>query len=69
MKATQTMPASELGQRIANESAWVGELQGALHEVIVGQEELLHGLLVALLAWLLNHPVDDNEPGHNRGGC
>lgn len=27
------------------------------------------GLLVALLAWLLNHPIDDDEPGQNRGRC
>ena len=27
------------------------------------------GLLVALLAWLLNHPIDDDEPGQNRGQC
>ena len=25
-------------------------------------------LLVGLLAWLLNHPVDD-EPGHSAGRC
>ena len=61
MKATQTMPASELGERIAHESAWVGELQGALHEVIVGQEELLHGLIVALLT--NGHVLLEGLPG------
>ena len=61
MKATQSLPASELTERIAHESAWVGELQGALHEVIVGQEELLHGLLVALLT--NGHVLLEGLPG------
>jgi MoxR-like ATPase len=61
MTMTETPLTADLGDRIAHESAWVGELQGALHEVIVGQEDLLHGLLVALLTG--GHVLVEGLPG------
>ena len=61
MTTTESQPASDLGETIARESAWVGELQTALHEVIVGQDELLHGLLVALLT--NGHVLLEGLPG------
>jgi MoxR-like ATPase len=56
----QTVP-SDLGERIVRESAWVEDLTGALQEVIVGQEELIHGLLVALLTG--GHVLLEGLPG------
>jgi MoxR-like ATPase len=50
-----------LAERIARESAWVDELTVALHEVIVGQEDLVHGLLVALLSG--GHVLLEGLPG------
>ncbi len=62
MTMTETAPtATDLGERIERESAWVGELKTALHEVIVGQDELLHGLLVALLTY--GHVLLEGLPG------
>ena len=64
MTMTETAPAPDaanLGERIARESAWVDELQAALHEVIVGQDELVHGLLVALLT--NGHVLLEGLPG------
>jgi len=60
MKTSPT-PARDLAERIERESAWVGELDAALHEVLVGQEELLHGLLVALLT--NGHVLLEGLPG------
>ena len=56
-----TSPAPDLAERIERESAWVGELDAALHEVIVGQDELLHGLLLALLT--NGHVLLEGLPG------
>ena len=61
MTTTESVPSAELGETIARESAWVGELQTALHEVIVGQDELLHGLLLALLTG--GHVLVEGVPG------
>ncbi len=61
MRTSQTAPPPDLSERIERESAWVGELDGALHEVIVGQDELLHGLLVALLT--NGHVLLEGLPG------
>jgi len=60
MKTSPT-PAPDLAERIERESAWVGELDAALHEVLVGQDELLHGLLVALLT--NGHVLLEGLPG------
>ena len=61
MTMTQTSAPSDLGETIARESAWVGELNDALHQVIVGQDELIHGLLVALLT--NGHVLLEGLPG------
>ncbi len=62
MTMTETAPtATDLGERIERESGWVGELETALHEVIVGQDELLHGLLLALLT--NGHVLLEGLPG------
>ena len=49
MTSIESAPSAQLGERIERESAWVGEIQTSLQRVIVGQEDLIHGLLVALL--------------------
>src|SRR5688500_18165682 len=54
----QTVPASEDVQRAA---AWVGELRAALGEVIVGQENLVRGLLIGLLTG--GHVLLEGVPG------
>ena len=41
--------------------AWVGELNDAMHEVLVGQDELMHGLLIALLT--NGHVLLEGLPG------
>ena len=56
-----TSPLPDLAERIARDSAWVGELQTALHEVVVGQDELLEGLLLALLT--NGHVLLEGLPG------
>ena len=61
MSSIQSPPASDLGEIIARESAWVGEMNDALHQVIVGQDELIHGLLVALLT--NGHVLLEGLPG------
>jgi MoxR-like ATPase len=55
---TETVPASEDVQRSA---AWLGELRGALGEVIVGQENLVRGLLIGLLTG--GHVLLEGVPG------
>ncbi len=42
-------------------SPWVAELREALHEVIIGQESLLHGLLIGLLTG--GHVLLEGVPG------
>jgi len=57
-----TPPAAGLGQAPALERApWVGELRSALAEVIVGQEALVHGLLLGLLTG--GHVLLEGVPG------
>ena len=58
MAVTENAPAAE---EIEAASAWVGELRGALHEVIIGQDELLHGLLIGLLTG--GHLLLEGVPG------
>ena len=62
-KMTMSEPAArpELAAEIERESAWVGELKKAMGEVIVGQEDLVHGLLVALLTG--GHVLLEGLPG------
>ncbi len=61
MTMTEPTMTSDLADRIARESAWVGELEGTLREVVVGQEDLLHGLLLALLTG--GHVLLEGLPG------
>jgi MoxR-like ATPase len=56
MSLTQNAP-----HEIEAQSAWAGELRAALHEVIIGQEELVHGLLVGLLTG--GHCLLEGVPG------
>ncbi|MEM7308191.1 MAG: MoxR family ATPase [Planctomycetota bacterium] len=58
---TETGPGAALGAEIEAESGWVGELKGAMAEVIIGQEPLVHGLLVALLTG--GHVLLEGLPG------
>jgi MoxR-like ATPase len=53
-----TVPASEDVQRAA---AWVGDLRASLSEVIVGQNDLVHGLLIGLLTG--GHVLLEGVPG------
>jgi MoxR-like ATPase len=57
----QAPDLSELSERIERGSAWVGELEATLHQVLVGQDELLHGLLLALLT--NGHVLLEGLPG------
>jgi MoxR-like ATPase len=61
MTMTETGPTQDLGDRIKRESAWVKELTDSIGEVIVGQEELIHGLLIALLT--NGHVLLEGLPG------
>ncbi|MEX1025196.1 MAG: AAA family ATPase [Planctomycetota bacterium] len=61
MNTTETVPTSDLAERIQRESAWVGDLEASLQEVIVGQEALVHGLLLALLSG--GHVLLEGLPG------
>ena len=58
MTPTLTAPAAEDVQRHA---AWVEDLKGSLGEVIVGQEELVQGLLIGLLTG--GHVLLEGVPG------
>jgi MoxR-like ATPase len=57
----QTPERSALTHSIEREHAWVAELEGAMAEVIVGQEALVHGLLLALLTG--GHVLLEGLPG------
>jgi MoxR-like ATPase len=57
MTAT-TVPAQEEVQRA---SAWIQELRDSVNQVIVGQENLLHGLLIGLLTD--GHVLLEGVPG------
>jgi MoxR-like ATPase len=55
---TQPVPAAEDVQRA---SVWITQLRASLSEVIVGQENLVHGLLVGLLTG--GHVLLEGVPG------
>ena len=55
---TKTLPESEDVQRA---SLWVADLKSSLSDVIVGQEELLQGLLIGLLTG--GHVLLEGVPG------
>ncbi|HED66694.1 MAG TPA: MoxR family ATPase [Planctomycetes bacterium] len=52
---------SALADTIARESAWVDAIRASLSEVIVGQEDLVHGLMIALLTG--GHVLLEGLPG------
>ncbi len=56
--SSASVPAAEA---IEAESRWVGELRGALHEVIIGQDPLIDALLVSLLTG--GHVLLEGVPG------
>jgi MoxR-like ATPase len=56
--APRTLPEAEDVQRAA---AWVGDLKASLAEVIVGQDDLIHGLLVGILTG--GHILLEGVPG------
>ena len=58
MAVTENAPAQA---EIEAAGQWVGELKQALHEVIIGQEELLHGLTIGLLTG--GHVLLEGVPG------
>ena len=53
-----TLPANE---DIARAAAWVADLRGAISEVVVGQENLVQGLLIGLLTG--GHVLLEGVPG------
>jgi MoxR-like ATPase len=61
MTTTEPAERSALSGAIQREHVWVEELQRAMGEVIVGQEALVHGLLVALLTG--GHVLLEGLPG------
>jgi len=48
-------------ERIEAQLPWVDELKSALHEVIIGQDDLLHGLLIGLFTG--GHVLLEGLPG------
>jgi MoxR-like ATPase len=56
-----SQPESHAPTALAREGAFVPALTGALHEVIIGQEELIHGLLLGLLTG--GHVLLEGVPG------
>ena len=56
--STTTPPAAT---EIEAKARFVAELQTALHEVIIGQDELIHGLLLGLLTG--GHVLLEGVPG------
>jgi MoxR-like ATPase len=58
MASTPTVPQSA---DIESKSRFVAELKSALHEVIIGQDELIHGLVIGLLTG--GHVLLEGVPG------
>jgi MoxR-like ATPase len=62
--AETSSPAARGSSRytpVAHEAPWVPELQAALGEVIIGQEQLLHGMLIGLMTG--GHVLLEGVPG------
>ena len=51
----------QIGERVEKESAVINRIKGEIHKVIVGQEKLIDGLLLALLC--NNHVLIEGVPG------
>ncbi len=56
-----TAPTTQAAARIDREAAWVSELRSAMHEVIIGQEHLIDGLILGLLTG--GHVLLESVPG------
>jgi MoxR-like ATPase len=56
----QTTPIPE-SEELKRAAAWIGELRGSLNEVIVGQDDLIRGLLIGLLTG--GHVLLEGVPG------
>lgn len=56
----QSTPIPE-SEEVKRAAAWIGELRGSLNEVIVGQDDLLRGLLIGLLTG--GHVLLEGVPG------
>jgi len=54
-------PTATTSDGIGRENAWVADLRAALHEVIIGQESLIDGLLLGLLTG--GHVLLEGVPG------
>jgi MoxR-like ATPase len=51
----------QIGEKVERESAVIGLIRSEIHKVIVGQEELIDGLILALLC--NNHVLIEGVPG------
>ncbi|MBW1893825.1 MAG: MoxR family ATPase [Deltaproteobacteria bacterium] len=51
----------QIGEQVANESPVINRIRTEIHKVIVGQEKLIDGLLIALLC--NNHVLIEGVPG------
>ena len=51
----------QIGEEVANESPVINRIRTEIHKVIVGQEKLIDGLLLALLC--NNHVLIEGVPG------
>ncbi len=51
----------QIGERVASESSVINRIRAEMHKVIVGQEKLIDGLLLALLC--NNHVLIEGVPG------
>jgi MoxR-like ATPase len=61
MPTSDTLRSPPGPEAIESESRWVGELRTALHEVIIGQEQLIDALLWSLLTG--GHVLLEGVPG------
>jgi len=56
-----TVDVKQIGERVEKESAVISRIRTEIHKVIVGQESLIDGLLLALLC--NNHVLIEGVPG------
>ena len=61
MPTSEVLASPPTPEAIESASRWVGELRAALHEVIIGQEQLIDALLVGLLTG--GHVLLEGVPG------
>ncbi len=56
-----SVDVKQIGEQVEKESSVIHQIRTEIHKVIVGQEELIHSLLVALLS--NNHVLIEGVPG------